>query len=173
MSTQAKSRTVSVDGHELKATVELAAAADSAAVTIASGGRSEVRDVRLLSRAPFTVLLVGTRVLRWALAPVGDELELSRGAERRRVSVVAAERKGAIAGARKKRQGHVTAPMPGRIVTIAVESGAAVNAGDVLLVIEAMKMQNEILAPAAGTVSKIAARAGDAVERGALLLELS
>ena len=44
----------------------------------------------------------------------------------------------------------VTAPMPGKIVKLVASVGQAVNAGDVLLILEAMKMQNEITAPAAG-----------------------
>lgn len=60
----------------------------------------------------------------------------------------------------------VTAPMPGKIVKLVASVGQAVNAGDVLLILEAMKMQNEITAPAAGTVKSFAINAGDSVKPG-------
>lgn len=61
---------------------------------------------------------------------------------------------------------NVTAPMPGKIVKLVASVGQAVNAGDVLLILEAMKMQNEITAPAAGTVKSFAVNAGDSVKPG-------
>lgn len=60
----------------------------------------------------------------------------------------------------------VSAPMPGKIVKLVASVGQAVNAGDVLLILEAMKMQNEITAPAAGTVKSFAVNAGDSVKPG-------
>lgn len=172
MSSQKKNRVVSLDGHELNAEVTPAASSDTVIVTVATAEHRETREVRLLAKSPFAVVLVGTRVLRWALSGSSEERELTSGSERRRATVMAAERKAAASSARKKRHGQVVAPMPGRIVSVAVQAGAAVNAGDVLLVIEAMKMQNEILAPAAGNVTRVAASAGDAVERGAVLIEI-
>jgi pyruvate carboxylase subunit B len=64
------------------------------------------------------------------------------------------------------------APMPGMIVRVAVQVGDAVEAGQGLVVMEAMKMENELRAPAAGTVKAILAQPGTAVEKGAILLEL-
>lgn len=60
----------------------------------------------------------------------------------------------------------VSAPMPGKIVKLVASVGQAVNAGDVLLILEAMKMQNEITAPTAGTVKSFAVNAGDSVKPG-------
>jgi len=65
---------------------------------------------------------------------------------------------------------EISAPMPGKVLRVAVQSGAAVNAGDLLLVLEAMKMENEILAPAGGTVKEVRAHDGDSVNTGDLLL---
>jgi biotin carboxyl carrier protein len=64
------------------------------------------------------------------------------------------------------------APMPGMIVRVAVQVGDQVQAGQGLVVMEAMKMENELRATAAGTVKAILAEAGTAVEKGAILLEL-
>ncbi len=62
--------------------------------------------------------------------------------------------------------GTVAAPLPGRVLEVRVVEGAAVKAGDVLLVLEAMKMANEILAPQDGTVKAVHVKAGTAVEKG-------
>ena len=63
----------------------------------------------------------------------------------------------------------VCAPMPGTILSVNVANGAAVKKGDVLMVLEAMKMENEIMAPCDGVVSGITATKGTAVESGTLL----
>lgn len=60
------------------------------------------------------------------------------------------------------------APMPGNIISVAVQSGQAVEKGDVICVLEAMKMENEILAPVAGTVT-VAVSSGDTVDTGDML----
>ena len=64
----------------------------------------------------------------------------------------------------------VSAPMPGKILSVNVKAGDAVKAGDVLLILEAMKMQNEIMAPADGTVSEVRAAAGQNVQPGDVLV---
>ena len=66
----------------------------------------------------------------------------------------------------------VEAPMPGKILKISVAVGASVSSGDVLLILEAMKMENEISAPAGGTVREIRAREGDSVNTGDVLIVL-
>jgi biotin carboxyl carrier protein len=65
---------------------------------------------------------------------------------------------------------QIVAPMPGKIVRILVKPGDAVELGQGLIVVEAMKMQNEIRSPKSGAVEKIAAKEGDAVNAGDVLL---
>ena len=66
----------------------------------------------------------------------------------------------------------VTAPMPGNILKVNVTAGQAVKEGDVLVVLEAMKMENEILAPKACTVKQVLVSKGATVDTGATLVVL-
>lgn len=64
---------------------------------------------------------------------------------------------------------QVTSPMPGTILDVKVSQGASVKKGDVLMILEAMKMENEIMCPCDGKVASIHASKGTAVESGTLL----
>lgn len=66
----------------------------------------------------------------------------------------------------------ITAPMPGNILKVNVTPGQAVKEGDVLVVLEAMKMENEILAPKACTVKQVLVSKGSTVDTGATLVVL-
>ena len=66
----------------------------------------------------------------------------------------------------------VTAPMPGNIVDVKVANGAQVKKGDVLIILEAMKMENEIMAPCDGTVNVVVTK-GSSVETGAVLCTIA
>jgi 3-methylcrotonyl-CoA carboxylase alpha subunit len=79
----------------------------------------------------------------------------------------AARRAGTIYGS-----GDVTAPMPGKIVSVAVQAGSTVALHDLLVVLEAMKMEHRIEAPLAGTVNALHVASGDVVAAGAPLLTI-
>ena len=64
---------------------------------------------------------------------------------------------------------QVTSPMPGTILDVKVSQGASVKKGDVLMILEAMKMENEIMCPCDGKVASINTSKGAAVESGSLL----
>ena len=64
---------------------------------------------------------------------------------------------------------RVAAPMPGNILSVNVAAGDTVKKGQVLMILEAMKMENEIMAPCDGKVTAVAVTKGAAVESGALL----
>ncbi len=64
----------------------------------------------------------------------------------------------------------VTAPMPGTILDVKVSQGASVKKGDILLVLEAMKMENEIVAPCDGTVKQVVVAKGASVNSGDALV---
>ena len=66
-----------------------------------------------------------------------------------------------------------TAPMPGKILGVKLQAGTAVKRGQVILILEAMKMENEIVAPQDGTIASINVAVGDMVEPGATLATLN
>jgi len=70
------------------------------------------------------------------------------------------------------RSGRVTAPMPGKVVSVLVAVGDLVEAGAPLVVMEAMKMESTLTAEVGGRVTQIAAAAGTVVDGGALLVEI-
>lgn len=67
----------------------------------------------------------------------------------------------------------VKSPMPGNILKINVSNGQKVNEGDVLLILEAMKMENEVVATKAGTVAQVVVAKGAVVETGAPLVVIA
>jgi biotin carboxyl carrier protein len=67
---------------------------------------------------------------------------------------------------------HLRAPMPGLAVSILVEEGQAVKKGQVLLILESMKMQNELKSPRDGTIGRIRVKAGETIEQKQTLLSV-
>ena len=100
------------------------------------------------------------------------ELEEITGAVPAAAPAPAAEKPAAPAPAPAAPAGEgerITSPMPGTILAVHVPPGQSVRKGDVLMVLEAMKMENEIMAPRDGKVTAVAVTKGAAVESGALL----
>ena len=96
------------------------------------------------------------------------ELEELTGAATAPVSAPAA----APAAAAPAAGEQITAPMPGTILAVNVSAGQAVKKGEVLMILEAMKMENEIMCPRDGVVASVHTSKGSAVESGALLCVL-
>jgi geranyl-CoA carboxylase alpha subunit len=78
-----------------------------------------------------------------------------------------------VAAARREAAGSLRAPMPGKIIRVAVTEGQSVAAGDLLMILEAMKMEHRIEAPHAGVVSAIRYQQGETVNADEILLELA
>ena len=76
-------------------------------------------------------------------------------------------------GAAERSKGELHAPMPGLVVDVLVEKGDPVEAGQPVVVVEAMKMQNALVAPIRGRVSAVSAVKGATVDTGALLLAIA
>ncbi len=75
-------------------------------------------------------------------------------------------------GAGKRADGRVKPPMPGKIVEVRVKDGDTVEEGDILVVLEAMKMQNDIKSPVSGVVGRVHVREGANVEASTVLVEV-
>jgi biotin carboxyl carrier protein len=67
---------------------------------------------------------------------------------------------------------HLKAPMPGLVIGVPVEEGQHVDKGDVLIILESMKMQNELKAPREGVVTRLRVKSGEGVEQHQIMLTL-
>ncbi len=108
---------------------------------------------------PVRTVRVGERVLVWC---AGDALEFRRAAARP-----------ARPARPREASGGLTAPMPGRVRMVVAAPGTRVSRGEVVLILEAMKMEHAIRSPRDGTVARVLFREGDLVEAGAVLAEIS
>ncbi|MBO58270.1 MAG: hypothetical protein CMA77_04670 [Euryarchaeota archaeon] len=101
------------------------------------------------------------------LAKVGDVWWIHHNGHTSRVSVVEAGAQSTF-----EQSGGLTSPMPGKILSILSSVGESVNAGQTLLILEAMKMENRICSPVDGVVTAIHFEAGTQVNQGAILIEI-
>jgi len=92
--------------------------------------------------------------------------------KRPQTPVAAAQQSTTATSTSTSAEGAVTAIMPGKIVDLRVREGDAVSEGDVLVVLEAMKMENELKAPQSGTVRAVHVQVGDDVEQHQVLVEI-
>ncbi len=116
-------------------------------------------------------LTVNDQPLHLRVVRAGDDVWVAIGSEIYRCTVC---EDGAAAGAAAGLHSpEVTAPMPGKVIEVAVETGQRVAPGDTLLVLEAMKMETVVTAEAAGSVVRVATSAGAMVEPGQTLVELA
>ena len=67
-------------------------------------------------------------------------------------------------GKKRKKSGTVSSSIPGKVITVEVEVGQEVAEGDVVLILEAMKMQNEVAAPISGKITEINCKSGENIE---------
>ena len=95
---------------------------------------------------------------------VVDEKEATASAKKPSASAASAPASGSEA---------IKAPMPGNILAVNVKEGATVKKGDVLMILEAMKMENEIMAPKAGKITSVNVSKGSTVESGTLLCTIA
>ena len=148
------------------------------------GDEVEIDGRRLSARlvdvdgTPVSLLTIGEQVYRLVARRGAARGDYVLSLDGRRFSVEALdERTRAIrdlsaASAAASGPAPLVAPMPGLIVRVNVVPGDVVQAGQGLVVMEAMKMENELRAPTGGTVRAVRAEPGTAVEKGAVLVEL-
>lgn len=135
--------------------------------SVESSGTAEIREVM---PGVFSVLL-GSRSIEVRLERAGEGFEIWSGGTRHSVFLAdLRDRSNKSKTARAAGPAELRAQMPGKVIRLLVELGAAVQAGQGLVVVEAMKMQNEMKSPKDGIVSKIHATEGATVAAGEALL---
>lgn len=134
-------------------------------------------DFESVSGQPVFSLIVGGKSYEAYIYPDDKEWQvLLHGRQYRATVEDEREKRLRVAGGKVADVGgefHLKAPMPGLVVAIPVSEGQAVTAGQVLLILESMKMQNELKAPRDGTVSRIRVKPGETVEQKQTLLSVT
>ena len=117
------------------------------------------------------LLLEGTRVFDCRVEQTRDKFTVHLGLNEYSILIIDPKRLSSAQSGSRHDHGAVDiiAPMPGKVVRVLVEAGAAVTAGNSILVVEAMKMQNELKTPKTGTVISIHAEPGATVNAGDVL----
>jgi biotin carboxyl carrier protein len=157
---------------EKRRVVEIAQ--DNGAWTVSLDGRPLDADAAEVAPNTFSVLLNGdSHQIRIAPRPDGT-LTLHTGLTEYHAEVVdprswRGRRHGAVEAEGRQ---QIAAPMPGKVVRVLVKQGDTVEAGQGLIVVEAMKMQNEIRSPKSGRVEKLLAKEGQAVTAGEVLVSV-
>ena len=125
----------------------------------------EVDGVRVNPRA---AAARATRHTRALVVREGDRVFAQIGGRNYRLTVMS--RAAAEAAEHAPTQGELEAPMPGRVTRVAVAVGDAVQRGQELIVVEAMKMENALVAPTDGVVTSLSVKVGDMVAPGPALV---
>jgi len=143
----------------------LCLSAEAGGYAVALAGHPQVRAAR---REEGPVIATTDGILRPACVPADGGLEVRMGGDSWRLALASPRWEGQAAAG--PADGAVTAPMPGRVMSLAVREGDCVRTGDLLLVLEAMKMEHRLTAPFEGRVEEVRVTAGVPVAEGALLL---
>ncbi len=134
-------------------------------------GKKVDADVAQISASTISILLDGQSFVVHITPMLEGKVKLETGPHEYTAVVVDPRackgRKHSIAEAEGKQQ--IIAPMPGKVIRILVKAGNAVEAGQGLAVIEAMKMQNEIKSPKSGVVERVVVKEGQNVSAGEIL----
>jgi biotin carboxyl carrier protein len=157
-----------VDGRTVR--VEVRARGESYSVSL-DGRPVELDAVEL--NGGFTSLLLDGRSYEVAVEREPDGFRVHFAGGSVHVELADRSRSASLPSRRASGPARLTAPMPGRVVRLLAAQGASVEAGQGVVVVEAMKMENELRAPRAGRVDQVAVREGQAVEAGALLLVIA
>jgi biotin carboxyl carrier protein len=138
---------------------------------VSLGGIEHVVDARKLEADFYSILYEG-KSYEVSVESAGPKYLVRHGANELVVELVDASRGGRDELHRRGALDEITSVMPGKVVRVLVAPGDVVQAGQGLVVVEAMKMENEIGAPRAGKVKSVAVAPGMTVESGAKLVVL-
>jgi biotin carboxyl carrier protein len=148
--------------------VEVSVTRENGSYRVELDGEVHLVDAVKLEDDFFTVLN-GPRSYEVSVEAKRDGYHVRHGAAQRLVRFVEPGRAGREAVGAAEGPEQIVSVMPGRVARVLVEVGAKVEAGQGIVVVEAMKMENEIAAGKAGTVASIAVEPGQTVEGGGLL----
>lgn len=140
--------------------------------TVTIGGETWEVDARQPARGTCSLLIQGASYAA-GISGTGGAFLVEVGGEMYRIRVEEETRhllRTRVAGPHRAGGQVLAAPMPGKVVQVAVREGQAVNAGDGLVVVEAMKMENEFKATVTGTVKEVRVQAGQSVNAGDVLI---
>lgn len=144
---------------------------------ISVNGKIMEVDFESISGQPVYSLLIDAKSYEAFVSPDEDEWQVLLQGQQYPVKVEDAREKRlrAAAGGSPQASGdfQLKAPMPGLVVAIPVEESQEVEKGQVLLILESMKMQNELRSPRAGKVQRIKVKAGESVEQRQVLLSVA
>jgi len=148
---------------------------ESGAWRITLDGQPVAADVAEIDPHTFSILLNGQSHEVRVTPSASGTMKLQSGSHEFTAEVVdpRAWRAGRRAGAEAEGRQQIVAPMPGKVIRVLVKPGDHVEAGQGLLVVEAMKMQNEIRSPKSGTIERVLAQEGQPVNAGEVLCEVS
>ena len=142
-------------------------------VTVLGRGRCRIGDdvVEVIERSGAALTLeAGSRILHLDLVVTGDDVLVAwRGCSH----AVRLRRRQAAAGDAAGASGDVTAPLPGTVAAVSIAEGDTFRRGDVLVVLEAMKVEIAIRAEGAGTARAVTVQPGQRVEEGATLVKVA
>ena len=164
---------VSINGHEYSLELLPGEGAGDWLCRVQTPGSNETREIRLnaaVAGSAVISLVVNGRAHAFKRDPTGVALVLA--GKRYEVEVRdprSPRSRQAAKAAAGEGERRITAPMPGKVVRILLQEGAQVEAGEGVLVVEAMKMQNELKSPKKGVLKKLVAREGAAVNAGETL----
>ncbi len=141
---------------------------------ISVNGKVMEVDFESISGQPVYSLLIDGKSFEAFVSPADDEWQVLLRGRQYSAKVEDAREKRLRAAAGGLTQGHgdfqLKAPMPGLVVAVPVQENQDVEKGQVLLILESMKMQNELRSPKAGKVQRIKVKAGESVEQRQVLL---
>ena len=150
---------------------EIVVTRDGAAYVVTLDGVEHVLDARKLEADFYSILYEG-KSYEVSVESAGSKYLVRHGAYEQIVGLADASRGGREELHKRSGVFSVDSVMPGKVVRVLVSAGDAVNAGQGLVVVEAMKMENEIGAPRAGRVKSVDVTPGQNVETGARLVVL-
>ncbi len=162
---------IQVDDQPIEAELERVNGGGAARVRLHADGEWQFAEMQHV-RAGLHVVMLDNHPVELYIERRGSAVDVTIGRRTYHIQIGRGRRAASMAAAAAAGDGivRINAPMTGNVLEVRAEAGAEVEAGDVLVVIESMKMNNELRAPAAGVVERVGAVVDAQVEEGAELV---